>query len=217
MRSPDRRPSRTPRLLLPLLLVVGLGHAATPILSAFGESVAKLPAAQRAQLQARAARWEGWGETQRSAVRQRAVAWAALSPDARASRRERYTAWRRLPPSEQAQLRAVALRWQQLDPAQQQAWRARFDALDRSAQRGWLLGPELGADYARLQPLLAQVPAAQQESLLRVLRELTPPQRADLAVLVHRTPPQERPLLRRELVSTAAGQRQAWLWQRLDR
>lgn len=217
MRRPDSRRCRAACLLLVLPLAVGLLHAATPILSAFGDSVARLPAPQRAQLQARAARWDAWGETQRAALRQRAVEWAALSPDARADRRERYIAWRRLPPNEQAQLRAVALRWQQLDPAQQQAWRTRFDALDRSVQRGWLLGPELGADYLRLQPLLAQVPAAQQDSLLRVLRELTPPQRADLAVLVQRTPPQDRPLLRRELVSTAADQRQAWLWQRLDR
>lgn len=217
MRSPERGSSRPARLLLPALWVVGLVHAATPILSDFGDSVAKLPAAQRARLQAQAARWDAWSEAQRAALRHRAAAWAALSPEARASRRERYAAWHRLPPIEQAQVRAVAARWRQMDPAQQQAWRARFEAQDGSTQRGWLLGPALGADYPRLQPLLAQVPAAEQAPLLRALRELTPAQRTDLAVLVQRTPPHERSMLRRELVSTAADQRQAWLWQRLDR
>lgn len=214
MRNPDHR--RVMRLLLPALLSVGLVYAATPILPAFGDSVAKLPAAHRARLQAQAARWDAWGETERAALRQRAAAWAALSPEARASRRERYAAWHRLPPVEQAQLRAVAARWRQMDPGQQQAWRVRFEAQDLSTQRGWLLGPALGADYPRLQPLLAQVQAAEQAPLLRALRELTPPQRADLAVLAQRTPPQERSLLLRELVSTAADQRQAWLWRRLD-
>lgn len=213
------RASRAPLLVLALMGMViwPLGHAAPPVLAAFGESLAKLPGAQRARLQAQAARWEAWTEAEREAFRRRAMAWAALSPEERAARREQHLAWQQLTAAEQAQLRAVAVRWQQLDPAQQQAWRARFSAMDRSEQRGWLLGPALGADYPRLQPLLAQVPMAERAPLLRVLRGMTPPQRADLAVLVQRTPPQERPLLRHELLSTAADQRQAWLWQRLER
>ena len=49
------------------------------------------------------------------------------------------------------------------------------------------------------------------------LRAMTPPQRHDLSVLVQRTPPQERALLRNELVSTAAASRNDWLWDRLHR
>lgn len=203
--------------LLPALLCLGWAHAAPPALAAFGDSVAKLPPAQRAQLQAHAARWEAWSPAEREAFRQRAIAWAALSPTERARRREAHAAWQRLSADEQAQLRAVAARWQLLPPAQQQAWRSRFEALDGSEQRGWLLGPTLGADYPRLQPLLAQVPPGEQARLLQVLRALSAGQRSQLAVLVQRTPPQERALLRRELLSTSADQRQAWLWQRLDR
>lgn len=206
---------------LPVLLLGVLGcataFAAPPVLKAFGDHLAVLPQGQRVELQARAARWDGWSESERNAFRQRAAAWDALPPAERARRREQYAAWRRLDPAERSRLQAIAGRWQQLAPDQQQAWRARFDAQDQSAQRGWLLGPVLGADYPRLQPLLAQVAPAEQAPLLVVLRELTPVQRADLAVLVQRTPPQDRPALRRELVSTAAGQREAWLWQRLDR
>lgn len=216
-RSDRRRARCSWRVLLPWLLCAGLVHAAPPVLEAFGDSLAKLPPARRAHLQAQAERWDAWSPVERDAFRQRAAAWAALPHEARARRRDQYAAWQRLTPAEQAQLLAVAARWQQLAPEQQQAWRVRFDALDRSEQRGWLLGPDLGADYARLQPLLAQVPAAEQAPLLRALRELTAVQRADLAVLVQRTPPQERPQLRRELLATPVDQRQPWLWQRLDR
>src|SRR5690606_23319234 len=67
------------------------------------------------------------------------------------------------------------------------------------------------------QPLLMQVPAAQREPLLAVLHELSALQLDDLATLAQRTPPQERDALRRELLSTAATSRTAWLRQRLRR
>ena len=77
-----------------------------------------------------------------------------------AEQREHYAAWQALPPRQQAQVAAAALAFAALPETEQQALHARFAALDRSSQRGWLLGPALGADYRRLQPLLAQVPAA---------------------------------------------------------
>jgi hypothetical protein len=80
-----------------------------------------------------------------------------------------------------------------------------------------MLGPVLGADYARLQPLLAHVPLAQQPGLLHTLRSMTPMQRSDLAVLVQRTPPAERDALRRALVSTSDANREAWLRLSLER
>ena len=97
-----------------------------------------------------------------------------------------------------------------------QALRQQFLQLDGSTRRGWLLGPALGADYAALQPLLAQVPVLERESLLQVLRTMSPLQRRELAVLAQRTPPQQRPQLRRDLLSTAQVNRSAWLRQRLD-
>jgi len=214
---PCRDGSRRSAVLLPLLLALGVCHAAAPLLDAFGDSLARLSPVQRQQLQARAARWEAWREDERQALRERAAAWAALSPGERAERRERHAAWHRLSPGEQAQVKAVAARWQRLDPAQQHAWRERYAALDESERRGWMLGPVLGVDYPRLQPLLAQVPPREQAPLLQVLRELTPAQRADLAVLVQRTPPQARARLRHELLSTTVEQRSAWLFRRLDR
>ena len=70
--------------------------------------------------------------------------------------------------------------------------RAQFDALDPIAQRGWLLGPAIGGDYPKLHALLAQLPEAQHAPMLRVLRRMNNAERADLAVLAQRVPPQDR-------------------------
>ena len=114
-------------------------------------------------------------------------------------------------------MRAAGRQFAQLPAEQQQTLRARFDALDRSERRGWLLGPDLGADYPALQPLLAQLPAAEHAGVLAALRAMDSRQRRDLAVLVQRTPPQDRAGLRRELLATAAANRDDWLWERLHR
>ena len=186
-------------------------------LADFRAILPRLQPEQRARLQQQAARWSGWDETGRRAFATRAARWDGLPPAERGDARERYQAWLALPPLERARVAAAARRHEALPAAQQNELRATFDALDRSERRGWLLGPDLGADYAGLQPLLAQVPASEHADLLRVLRAMTVTQRDDLSVLVQRTPPQERERLRRELVSTAAGNREDWLWSRLHR
>lgn len=208
-------------------LLLGLGFASAPasLSAASGGSplhdyrtvLPQLPPVQRQRLQARAEQWARWDAEQRRQFQLRADAWDAHPLAERAVRRERYEAWRALPANEQARLRAARGMHDVLPPARQQALRQQFDALDASERRGWLLGPSLGVDYAALQPLLAQVPGDEHAPLLQVLREMTPEQRRELAVLVQRTPPQGRAGLRRELLSTSAGQRQEWLWSRLDR
>ncbi|HEX2083840.1 MAG TPA: hypothetical protein VHF86_10210, partial [Xanthomonadaceae bacterium] len=95
--------------------------------------------------------------------------------------------------------------------------RARFAQLDESRRHGWLLGPQLGADWERLQPLLMQVPAGQREPLLAALRGMSAQQRADLGVLAQRTPPQDRDRLRRELLAQRPADRGRWLVEQLDR
>jgi hypothetical protein len=79
-----------------------------------------------------------------------------------------------------------------------------------------LLGPALGADYPKLQPLLAQLPEAEHAPLLAALQAMDAVERADLAVLAQRVPPQERAALRRALLSTSVGNRGAWLRTRLE-
>jgi hypothetical protein len=176
-----------------------------------------LPAAQRDALAMRRAQWAAWTPEQRLAWERRRAAWLALPRAERRARRERFARWHALDPAERAQVSAATMAWGLLPLEERQALHARFAALDASTQRGWLLGPVLGADYARLQPLLAQVPAAQHAPLLAALRGMTPQERADLGLLAQRVPPQGRDELRRGLVSTSEANRAAWLQQQLAR
>lgn len=210
-----RRADRLAVLLGLALLAPTL--AAQEVLDDYARILPQLPPDERALLRQRAATWSGWNAAERTGFAARAAAWDALPAAQRADRRERYAAWLALPAAEKAALRDAVARHAALPLDHQLALRAQFDALDRSDRRGWLLGPSLGADYAPLQPLLAQVPAADHGALLRVLRAMTRQQRSDLATLVQRTAPQERDRLRRELLSTSASNRQQWLWQQLER
>ncbi len=216
MSRTDRSPTRWP-LAAGLLALAALVHATPAVLQDFESILPQLQPPQRAQLQQHAARWAGWDAVERREFATRAAAWDAQAPDVRGARRERYRAWQALPAAEQARVRAAARQFAGLPLERREALRAQFDALDRSERRGWLLGPDLGADYPALQPLLAQVPVAEHVGVLRVLRAMDSRQRRDLAVLVQRTPPQARARLRRELVSTAAANRDDWLWDRLHR
>jgi len=152
---------------------------------------------------------------QRARLQQRVKAWDALPLEQRLERRARYAAWRALTASERAQLRAMAAQVAGFDPVREQALRSQFETLDQSEQRAWRLGPHLGAHYDALQPLLAYVPRGQRPALLAMLRSMPAGQHADLAVLIQRTPPQERQALRDDLLALSANQRGAWLKQRL--
>lgn len=199
---------------LACVLAAGLASAT---LSGFGGAVALLPQDVRQQLEARARHWQALAPAARDALRGALATWDRQPIAERARMREAYRAWQALPAGERARVQAAAAAYATLPGERQAALRAEFEALDGSERRGWLLGPALGHDYPRLQPLLAQLPEAEHAAVLRTLRAMTPVQRELLATLVHRTPPAERAALRVELASTAAVHRDAWLWQRLDR
>jgi hypothetical protein len=180
------------------------------------DSVDALPPAERMQVLERQARVASLPASELQRVRQRLAEWEALDRAQQRMRREAWAAWQALPALDQAILRSAANRFATLPPAEQQALRSRYSELDAIERRGWALGPTLGADYPQLHPLLAQVPVDEQASLLVTLHAMGAGERADLAVLAQRTPPQERYALRRELLSTAASQREAWLRRRVD-
>ncbi|HEY5804220.1 MAG TPA: DUF3106 domain-containing protein [Lysobacter sp.] len=213
MRRPDRRHLPGALLALTLLLTVATAWSAPPDLR---DVMAKLPPAVHAQLQRQWQQWESWPAPQRADYSRRAATWDALPRSERDARRERYLAWRSLPPNEQVRIQAAAAQLASMPAEQQRAWRAQFDALDRSDRRGWLLGPAVGADYAMLQPLLAQVPAQEHAALLQALRSMTAQQRSDLGVLAQRTPPTRREALRRGLLAAGEGGRGDWLWQQMQ-
>jgi len=202
---------------VPVLLLAGAALAVPAGLEEMAQAWEKLDPARRQQLQQRAATWERWDGAAQQAFLARMTEWDALDWKEQAARRVRYHAWQDLPNYDRARVRAAASGYAQLPDEEREALRERYAALDESERRGWLLGPELGADYPALQPLLAQVPAGEHEALLAALRGLDSMQRRDLAVLVQRTAPQDRDQLRRELVSTAAENRGQWLRTRLGR
>ena len=179
--------------------------------------IALLQPVQRATLQARARLWATWTQAQRDAFAARADEWDRRPLAERGERRAAWQAFGALPDLERRQLRDAAVQFASLDAATQRSLRAQFDELDASARHGWRLGPVLGVDYPRLQPLLAQVPADEREPLLRTLRAMNAVERDKLAVLVQRTPPAAREALRRELVSTSDANRAGWLALRLER
>ncbi|GAB2503823.1 DUF3106 domain-containing protein [Lysobacter humi (ex Lee et al. 2017)] len=205
------------RLVAAALLLVTTGLLAMPVPGDFRRVLPLLQPELRDKLARQAQLWRQWGTTQRRDFATRMDAWDARPPAEKQRRRAAWAAYMRLPAFERAQVDAAAMRYARLDPGARQLLRERFAQLEPVTQAGWWLGPSLGHDYARLQPLLAQVPVAEHAGLLRVLRAMTPIQRADLAVLVWRTPPHERDRLRRELVSTADAARDGWLQARLER
>ena len=197
-----------PRLVLWLLLLCAGASIAFP---------AVLSPPQQNEWRRRDATLKAMTPAQRAAFEQRIAQWNALPEPVRRARREHALAWRALPVDERAQVTLAATVFATLPPEQQQALRNQFDALDGRDRHGWLLGPVLGADYPRLQSLLSYVPMEQQSRLLQVLRAMSAAERADLAVLAQRTPPEGRDALRRALLSTSAGNRTVWLQSQLDR
>ncbi len=221
----DRRPAPPQRAVasrarLRWLLGAVLGvAAAAAIAQALPPSLAqpaeRLSPTARAELAARQSTLGAMDAGQRDDVRQRIAQWDAQPLAVRAGRRAMWQAWQALPADERQRVEAAAQAWRALPPDQQQALRARYDDLDASERRGWLLGPTLGADYPRLHPLLAQLPIAQRDAVLRALRDATPAERADLAVLAQRTPPQDRDALRTQWLAVASARRADWLRVRL--
>jgi hypothetical protein len=196
------------------LLLVALLWLSPQLLSAADPDTL---AEARALQDQRAARLQAMGSEQRMQFGRRLAEWKALPLAEREDRRARYQAWLQLEEAERTRLRAIAAEVATFPPQRQQALRAQFEALDQSQRRGWRLGPALGADYEKLQPLLAYVPPAQRLPLLAALRAMTAEQRAALAVLVQRTPPQDREALRAELLAQPGAQVEEWLQQKLAR
>ena len=181
------------------------------------DHLAALPAPVQREVRLHADAWSRMSAAQQQALRQRMREWDALPLAVRRDRREAWQAWRALPADQRLQVRAAAIAYAALPPDRQQALHAQFEQADASQQRGWRLGPSLGASFTALQPLLMQVPAGERGPLLTALREMDATQRDALGVLAQRTAPAQRDALRRELISTSAANRGSWLAARLAR
>lgn len=218
MMCPDRPVRTAARLLAALGLATALAAslaipaalALPPALQEYGQA---LPAPEREQLARRHAQLQAMSPAARDALRERAEQWDALPLAERRAQRDAWQAWTRLPAAAQAKLRAAAAAYAVLPDERQQALTDAFAALDASERNGWALGPDVGADWPTLHPLLALVPLPQQDELLAVLLSMDERERQDLGVLAQRTPPGEREELRRVLLTTPAENRGPWLRQ----
>lgn len=192
-----------------LTIVLLLGAAAVLCLPALSADV-------QDTLQQRRWRLDALPPPQRAAFVQRMAVWDALPREQREDRRARYVAWLELDDVQRMHVQAAAEEISALPPEQQAALRSRFDTVDEMQRRGWRLGPALGADYPRLQPLFGFVPEAERGATISLLRQLDAEQRNDLAVLAQRIPPQQRAAFRQEFLTVPATARSAWLRERRD-
>ena len=179
--------------------------------------LSRMPEALRQQLLQRQAQLEAMPPAARAQMQARRERWDALPLAERAELREHWEAWRTLPSAQQQALREASVAFMALPRQEQDALRGEFAQLPADEQRGWLLGPRVGAHWTQLQPLLMQVPGGERVALLQALQAMGDDELRDLAVLAHRTPPQERDALRRGLLQTTADNRAAWLELRLER
>ncbi|MBS0226793.1 MAG: DUF3106 domain-containing protein [Proteobacteria bacterium] len=137
--------------------------------------------------------------------------------DRQRDQRERQSAWLQLDDAQRQRIRDAATAFATLPADEQSRFRAEFAQLDRSEQRGWLLGPQIGALWPQLSPLLSYVPEDERAPLLRILHEMHPDELAVLGRIAWRTPPEQRDALRKQLIDVPAANRGAWLSQMSDR
>lgn len=199
-----------------VILLAACCGSALALPPALQDIAQRLPEAERVRLLERQQRLSALDEAQLQALRSRVAEWDARPEAERNRRREAWQAWQGIPHAERMRMREARARFDALPPERRQALRAQFDALDANLRRGWLLGPDIGADWPRLHALLAQAPPEDREPLLAALRALGEQGRADLALLSQRTPPEQREALRAGLLAQPADAREAWLRRRVD-
>lgn len=146
-----------------------------------------------------------------------AADWHRLTPAQQRQARANYAAFKALDADSRRRIGNAAAAWSQLPADRQRNLLAKYQAQDRMVRDGWRLGPELGADYSKLQPLVGYVPASQREAMLALLRQLDAEQRAHLVLISQRTPPQDREALRNELLALPASARSQWLQRNVNR
>jgi hypothetical protein len=212
------------RLLAALLLAVVLAPAAAfqtlapaerRLLAPLASAWPGLDAETQQRLRANARHWLSLPPDQQQAMLQRMREWDELPPAERARRRGAYAAWEALSLGERERVRAAAVRVAALTPDQARALRDAFESLPSDQRQDWWLGPDIGADFARLRPLFAYTPENERPGLLALLRALSPDARNDLAVLARRLPSNERERLRHDLLQAAPESREALIRERL--
>ena len=125
--------------------------------------------------------------------------------------RESESAWLQLDEAQRQRVRDAAMAFGALPTDEQSRLRAEFARLDRSEQRGWLLGPQIGALWPQLSPLFSYVDEDARAPLLHILHDMNAEELAMLGRIAWRTPPEQRDALLKEVIAVPAANRLAWL------
>lgn len=133
------------------------------------------------------------------------------------SERERQTAWLQLGDGQRQRIRDAATAFAALPADEQTRLRAEFSQMDRAEQRGWRLGPDIGAAWPQLSPLFSYVSEDERAPLLAILRDMNADELQALGRIAWRTPPERRDALRRELIGLPVASMPAWLASAAER
>jgi hypothetical protein len=201
--------------LAPVAAFQNLAPAERRLLAPLAGAWPGLDAETQQRLRANAQHWSSLSPDQQRAMLERMREWDSLPPAERARRRGAYAAWEALSLGERERVRAAAARVAALSPEQGKALRDAFEGLPPDQRQDWWLGPDIGADFAKLRPLFAYTPEGERPGLLALLRALSPAARNDLAVLARRLPSSERERLRHDLLQAAPDAREALIRERL--
>lgn len=125
--------------------------------------------------------------------------------------RERQSAWLQLSEGQRQRIRDAATAFVALPADEQTRLRTEFVQMDLAEQRGWRLGPDIGAAWPQLSPLFSYVPEDERASLLAILRGMNTDELQALGRIAWRTPPGQRDALRRELIGLPVANIPAWL------
>lgn len=125
--------------------------------------------------------------------------------------RERQSAWLQLGEGQRQRIRDAATAFVALPADEQTRLRTEFAQTDLAEQRGWRLGPDIGAAWPQLSPLFSYVPEDERASLLAILRGMNTDELQALGRIAWRTPPEQRDALRRELIGLPVANIPAWL------
>ena len=175
-----------------------------------------LDAAQRERLRRNTRHWLGLDAAQRAALTARLAAWDTLPPAQRTQTRAHAEAWERMDESQRARLRASRATLQAMAPVERDAMHAAFEQLGTSERRNLLVAQDELALAEVAQQAFAFVPPEERTATLDMLRGLLPAERLRLATLARRIGPDQRAVLRRELLAKPRSERGAYLRARLE-
>ncbi len=168
----------------------------------------RLPPEEAARIAGNARAWLDAGPEQREILRQRHQTWLQQPPTERAAARQRLQAWQSFDSAQQESVLAAAKRFAAMTPAEREQLTQRFRNMDAERQLAFLMPADQRAAVVMAQRLFPFVDLGQRDATLRMLMDLGADGRSLLERRARRMSPQQRELLRTELLNLSTEERQ---------